>query len=50
MRGFVFGRAGPVTPSGSLLGSAKELIFNNDFIFNHFVRSEVERCVLLRLR
>jgi outer membrane protein insertion porin family len=33
MRGFVFGRAGPVTPSGSLLGSAKELIFNNDFIF-----------------
>ena len=33
MRGFVFGRAGPVTPSGSLLGAAKELIFNNDFIF-----------------
>ena len=33
MRGFVFGRAGPVTPSGSLLGSAKQLIFNNDFIF-----------------
>jgi outer membrane protein insertion porin family len=33
MRGFVFGRAGPVTPSGSLLGSAKELVFNNDFIF-----------------
>jgi outer membrane protein insertion porin family len=33
MRGFVFGRAGPVTPSGSLIGSAKELIFNNDFIF-----------------
>lgn len=33
MRGFVFGRAGPVTPSGSLLGSAKELIFNVDFIF-----------------
>lgn len=33
MRGFVFGRAGPVTPNGSLLGSAKELIFNNDFIF-----------------
>lgn len=33
MRGFVFGRAGPVTSSGSLLGAAKELIFNFDFIF-----------------
>lgn len=33
MRGFVFGRAGPVTDSGSLLGAARELIFNNDFIF-----------------
>ena len=33
MRGFVFGRAGPVTASNSLLGAAKELIFNNDFIF-----------------
>lgn len=33
MRGFVFGRAGPVAPSGSLLGSAKQLIFNYDFIF-----------------
>ncbi|SLM46194.1 putative Outer membrane protein assembly factor YaeT [Nitrospira japonica] len=33
MRGFVFGRAGPVTESGSLLGAARELIFNNDFIF-----------------
>ncbi|MFO0773115.1 MAG: outer membrane protein assembly factor BamA [Nitrospiraceae bacterium] len=33
MRGFVFGRAGPVTPSGSLLGAAKEVIFNFDFIF-----------------
>jgi outer membrane protein insertion porin family len=33
MRGFVFGRAGPVTASGSLLGAEKELIFNNDFIF-----------------
>lgn len=33
MRGFVFGRAGPVTPLGSTLGAAKELIFNNDFIF-----------------
>lgn len=33
MRGFVFGRAGPVTPSQTLLGATKELIFNNDFIF-----------------
>ncbi|MGQ0810401.1 MAG: outer membrane protein assembly factor BamA [Nitrospiraceae bacterium] len=33
MRGFVFGRAGPVTQSQSLIGAAKELIFNNDFIF-----------------
>jgi outer membrane protein insertion porin family len=34
MRGFVFGRAGPVDPAtGSLLGANKELIFNNDFIF-----------------
>ena len=33
MRGFVFGRAGPVTPSGSLLGADRELIINNDFIF-----------------
>jgi outer membrane protein insertion porin family len=34
MRGFVFGRAGPVDPATkSLLGAAKELIFNNDFIF-----------------
>jgi len=33
MRGFVFGRAGPVTPSNTLLGAAKQLIFNNDFIF-----------------
>lgn len=34
MRGFVFGRAGPVVPSTfSTLGAAKELIFNNDFIF-----------------
>jgi outer membrane protein insertion porin family len=29
----VFGRAGPVTPSQTLLGASKELIFNNDFIF-----------------
>jgi outer membrane protein insertion porin family len=33
VRGFVFGRAGPVTPSGSLLGAATQLIFNFDFIF-----------------
>jgi outer membrane protein insertion porin family len=34
MRGFVFGRAGPVDPvTKTLLGAAKELIFNNDFIF-----------------
>ena len=33
MRGFVFGRAGPVTASNSLLGASKQLIFNNDFIF-----------------
>ena len=33
MRGFVFGRAGPVTTSNSLLGASKQLIFNNDFIF-----------------
>ena len=33
MRGFVFGRAGPVTNTNSLLGATKQLIFNNDFIF-----------------
>ena len=33
MRGFVFGRAGPVTDSNSLLGASQQLIFNNDFIF-----------------
>ena len=33
MRGFVFGRAGPVTQFNSLLGAAEQLIFNNDFIF-----------------
>lgn len=33
MRGFVFGRAGPVTPSFTLVGASKELIFNTDFIF-----------------
>ncbi len=33
MRGFYFGRAGPVTSDGYLVGAAKELIFNTDFIF-----------------
>ena len=34
MRGFVFGRAGPVDPvTFALLGANKQLIFNNDFIF-----------------
>ena len=33
LRGFVFGRAGPVTPAHTLLGASKQLIFNNDFIF-----------------
>jgi outer membrane protein insertion porin family len=33
MRGFVFGRAGPVTPSGSLVGARQQIIFNTDFIF-----------------
>jgi len=34
MRGFAFGRAGPVNPTTySLLGANKQLIFNNDFIF-----------------
>src|SRR5215203_3405404 len=34
MRGFVFGRAGPTDPNThTALGAAKELIFNNDFIF-----------------
>lgn len=33
VRGFVFGRAGPVTSSGSLLGAATQLMFNFDFIF-----------------
>src|SRR6185295_15059400 len=32
MRGFVFGRAGPVTSSGSLLGSDTQVILNFDFI------------------
>jgi outer membrane protein insertion porin family len=33
MRGFVFGKAGPVSPTNTLLGAASELIFNFDFIF-----------------
>lgn len=33
MRGFVFGRAGPTTSSGSLVGASRQIIFNNDFIF-----------------
>jgi outer membrane protein insertion porin family len=33
MRGFVFGRAGPVTPTGTLIGANRQVIFNNDFIF-----------------
>lgn len=33
MRGFSFGRAGPVTQDNSLLGADREIIINNDFIF-----------------
>ncbi|MFM8550836.1 MAG: outer membrane protein assembly factor BamA [Nitrospiraceae bacterium] len=33
MRGFQFGRAGPVTSAQTLIGGARELIFNYDFIF-----------------
>ena len=33
MRGFVFGKAGPVTSDNRLLGAASELIFNIDYIF-----------------
>jgi len=33
MRGFVFGKAGPVTSNNTLLGAASELIFNFDYIF-----------------
>ncbi len=33
MRGFVFGKAGPVTVNNTLLGAASELIFNFDYIF-----------------
>jgi len=33
MRGFQFGLAGPVTSTNTLIGAARELIFNYDFIF-----------------
>jgi len=33
MRGFVFGKAGPVTENNTLLGAASQLIFNFDYIF-----------------
>jgi len=33
MRGFVFGKAGPVTSDNKLLGAASELIFNFDYVF-----------------
>ncbi|NWF73739.1 MAG: outer membrane protein assembly factor BamA [Nitrospirae bacterium] len=33
MRGFSFGKAGPVTSTYKLLGAASELIFNFDYIF-----------------
>jgi len=33
MRGFVFGKAGPVTSTNTILGAASELIFNFDYIF-----------------
>jgi outer membrane protein insertion porin family len=33
MRGFVFGRAGPVTPEGYIQGADRQIIINNDFIF-----------------
>jgi outer membrane protein insertion porin family len=33
VRGFQFGRAGPVTPSGTLEGGNKQLIINNELIF-----------------
>ncbi|MEI8016322.1 MAG: outer membrane protein assembly factor BamA [Nitrospira sp.] len=33
MRGFVFGKAGPVTSNNTLLGAASQLIFNFDYIF-----------------
>ncbi|MGB0908852.1 MAG: outer membrane protein assembly factor BamA [Nitrospirales bacterium] len=33
VRGFKFGRAGPVTSGGTLLGATKQLLFNVDLIF-----------------
>ena len=33
MRGFVFGKAGPVTSDYKILGAASQLIFNFDYIF-----------------
>ncbi len=33
VRGFRFGLAGPVTPSGTLEGATKQLIFNSELIF-----------------
>lgn len=33
VRGFKFGRAGPVTTGGTLLGGTKQIIFNNELIF-----------------
>ena len=32
MRGFVFGRAGPTAPSGSLVGADRQIIINLDFV------------------
>jgi outer membrane protein insertion porin family len=33
LRGFSFGRGGPVAPDGSILGATKQLLFNFDFLF-----------------
>jgi len=33
LRGFSFGRGGPVAPDQSILGATKELLFNFDFLF-----------------
>ena len=42
MRGFTFGRAGPVVTSNySPLGAAKELIFNADFVFTISAEAKV---------
>ena len=37
MRGFQFGRAGPVTASGTLAGGNKQLILNTELIFPFFL-------------